>query len=89
VAIDVDEVGRPPRVHWYHRPGWLVVLILFVLGPLAIPLVWGSPVLSRRGKIVLTSVAVAYTLATVGGLVDVAYRMIGVLHDAGIELSLR
>lgn len=89
MAIDLDEVTRPPRVHWYHRPGWLVVLILFVLGPLAIPLVWRSPVLSRRAKIVLTSVAVAYTAATIGGLVDVAYRMVEVLHEAGIEVSMR
>lgn len=40
---------------WYLRPGWLVTAVLCV-GPLAIPLFWVHPNLSRRKKIIWTAV---------------------------------
>jgi hypothetical protein len=77
------------RARWYHDVRWLLVLIFFVLGPLAIPLVWRSPTLSRRSKITLTAVAIAYALATLGGILEIASRALDMLHDAGIDVSLR
>ena len=83
-----DEPTRQRRAHWYHERHWLLVLIFFVLGPLAIPLVWSSPVVSRRGKIVLTVVAVAYTLATLGAMVEAVRSALDLLHG-GIDVSRR
>src|SRR2546427_3325372 len=46
---------------WYYRPGWVVVLLFLVLGPLALPYLWRSPGFSRRLKFVLTVLVIAYT----------------------------
>ncbi|MCC6694702.1 MAG: hypothetical protein IT365_03625 [Candidatus Hydrogenedentes bacterium] len=66
--------GRPMKAHakskapWYYEPVWIVVLALVVLGPLALPLVWKSPKLTRPVKWAFTlflgiyAVAIAYAL---------------------------
>jgi len=53
------------RVGWYYRPVGIVVLTLFVLGPLALPLIWRSPVISERGRWIGTALIVLYTIALV------------------------
>jgi quinol-cytochrome oxidoreductase complex cytochrome b subunit len=52
-------------VAWYYKPAGIVVLTLFVLGPLALPLVWRSPVISPRGRWIGTGLIVLYTVALV------------------------
>ena len=58
----------PAPIKWYYRPVWvLVLLFLFlVLGPLALPYLWRSPSFSRRLKVVLTVLVVAYTGLFIG-----------------------
>ncbi len=51
----------PAPLKWYYRPVWVLVLLFLVLGPLALPYLWRSPCFSRRLKIVLTVLVVAYT----------------------------
>ena len=53
----------PAPIKWYYRPVWvLVLLFLFlVLGPLALPYLWRSPGFSRRLKVALTVLVIAYT----------------------------
>ena len=46
---------------WYDRPIWVLVLLFFVLGPLGLPYLWKSDSFSRRSKIILTILVVAYT----------------------------
>jgi hypothetical protein len=46
---------------WYHRPVWVLTLLFLVLGPLGLPYLWGSPSFSRRLKILLTVLLIAYT----------------------------
>jgi len=53
------------RVPWYYKPVGIVVLTLFVLGPLSLPLVWRSPVITERGRWIGTALIVAYTVALV------------------------
>ncbi len=53
------------RVAWYYKPVGIVVLTLFVLGPLALPLIWRSPVISERGRWIGTALTVLYTIALV------------------------
>ena len=51
----------PAPLKWYYRPVWVLVLLFLVLGPLALPYLWRSPSFSRRLKVVLTVLVVAYT----------------------------
>ncbi|MDX1303636.1 hypothetical protein [Photobacterium sp.] len=38
---------------WYHKKSF-VVLIIFIVGPFALPLVWMSPNITLKWKIVVT-----------------------------------
>jgi hypothetical protein len=46
-------IRAPGSLAWYFKPGMLVLAFLCV-GPLMLPLVWLSPGLSRRAKIIWT-----------------------------------
>lgn len=50
---------------WYYTPAGITLLTLFVLGPLALPLVWRSPAISPRGRRIGTALVLAYTIALV------------------------
>jgi len=51
--------SRAP-LNWYYRPGWVVVLLFLVLGPLALPFLWKSPRFSRSLKLVFTVLVIVY-----------------------------
>lgn len=46
---------------WYYRPVWIAVLACFALGPLALILVWKSSLMSRRSKLLMAAIVLAYT----------------------------
>jgi hypothetical protein len=52
--------GPPPQLKWYYRPVGVLLLLFVVLGPLGLPYLWKSPGFSRRWKVVLTVLVVAY-----------------------------
>ncbi len=52
-------------VAWYHKPIWIAVLAVLVLGPLALPLVWRSPVFSDAGRWIATVLILVYTVLLV------------------------
>ncbi len=54
------------RVHWYHRPVWVLLLLFVVAGPFGLPALWGSPRFSRPAKLVLTALVLAYTAMLAG-----------------------
>ncbi|MBI3996676.1 MAG: hypothetical protein HY352_03365 [Candidatus Omnitrophica bacterium] len=54
-----------PASQWYHNFWIVLAMILFVLGPLALPMVWKNPTLSRGTQWVLTFFALAYTVILV------------------------
>ena len=58
-----DRTSPPhaPDLPWYYRPLGVLILLFFVLGPLALPYLWKSPRFSQGMKIVLTVATVAYT----------------------------
>ena len=62
----------PSPLTWYYRPVWVLVLLFLVLGPLALPYLWRSPSFSRRLKVVLTVLVVAYT----GFFIDETIRFV-------------
>ena len=51
----------PAPLDWCYRPVWVLILLFLVLGPLALPYLWRSRGFSRRLKIVLTVLVIAYT----------------------------
>jgi PDZ domain-containing secreted protein len=42
------------KIKWYLRPIIVVLLLFFVLGPFALPLLYKSPKFSKTLKIILT-----------------------------------
>ncbi len=56
---------------WYYRAGFVLTL-LFVIGPLALPLVWLSPALSRGKKGAITLAMVAFTWVSYQAWLDIA-----------------
>jgi len=46
---------------WYLRPGSVVILLFFVLGPFGLPLLYKSPGFTKKWKIVLTILMIIYT----------------------------
>jgi len=44
---------KRPETKWYFKTYWIVIAFLCV-GPLALPLVWLNPRISRKKKIILT-----------------------------------
>lgn len=49
----------------FYRPGWILLLSLTILGPLALGLVWRSPHLTRRGKAGMSAVIIVYSVACI------------------------
>lgn len=62
----MPDSGPPGPIQWYLKPWVVLVLIFFVLGPFALPLLYKSPKFSRSRKILLTVLTVAYTGYLVG-----------------------
>ena len=65
----------PAPIKWYYRPVWVLILLFLVLGPLALPYLWRSPSFSRRLKVALTVLVVAYTGLFIGETIRV-YRAV-------------
>ena len=56
-----NNLNNNPPEKWYQKIWWLVIL-LFVIGPLALPAVWRNPRLSRNTKIAITLAVLALTI---------------------------
>ena len=50
------------KVKWYLNPIIVVLLLFFVLGPFALPLLYKSPNFSKKLKTILTILVTVYTL---------------------------
>ncbi|MBI3008703.1 MAG: hypothetical protein HYY56_04220 [Candidatus Omnitrophica bacterium] len=49
------------KIKWYLKPVSVVILLFFVLGPLALPLLYKSPKFNKTFKIILTIIVILYT----------------------------
>ncbi len=63
-----EFLNKPPRkdpeknkLPWYFKTSFIVIAVLSV-GPLALPLIWWRPDISRQWKIVLTTAILALTV---------------------------
>jgi len=71
--MDVVSSREPPAaLKWYYRPVWVLALLFLVLGPFALPYLWGSPRFSRRLKVALTVLVILYTGLLIDETIQVA-----------------
>ena len=54
-------MAEPSKSRWYHNLWFVLAMLLFVLGPLGLPLVWKNPRFTRNTKYALTGLMVLYT----------------------------
>ena len=52
-----------PAGAWYFKPVWILVLALLAIGPLALILVWKSPLMEANVKVAMAGFIVVYTVA--------------------------
>ena len=72
------------KIKWYLRPISVVLLLFFVLGPFALPLLYKSPKFSKPLKIILTIVVIIYTSYLIFAALEIGrelYRRMGELQD--------
>ena len=50
------------KVRWYLQPIGIILLLFFVLGPFALPLLYRSPRFTKGWKIVLTIATISFTV---------------------------
>jgi hypothetical protein len=62
----------PGSSKWYYNVWFVLLMLIFVLGPFGLPLVWGNPNFSRRAKIAITLFMAVFTLL----LVDLTIRTV-------------
>ena len=60
-----QHAGGLPESILSNTPRWCVVIMLFAIGPMAVPLLWQSPGFSRGAKILWTIVVISIALAAV------------------------
>ena len=66
---------KEEKVTWYLRPIGVVLLLFFVLGPFALPLLYKSLKFSKTLKIVLTILVMIYTSYLVIATVEIARNL--------------
>ena len=74
------------KVKWYLKPVGVILLLFFVLGPFALPLLYKSPKFSKTLKIILTIVVVIYTSYLVFASLEIGRE---VYRITGEELQLQ
>ena len=62
MALNQPLAVPPSKPRWYYNIWFVLAMLLFVLGPLGLPLVWKNPRFNRGTKYALTGLMVIYTL---------------------------
>lgn len=58
---DCLEMTQKQKNKWFHKPIF-IILMIFLIGPFALPLVWISPLLRKTIKLLLTILIVIMTI---------------------------
>lgn len=77
--------GKEEKIKWYLRPVSVILLLFFVLGPLALPLLYKSPKFSKTLKAILTIIVVLYTCYLIFATLEIGrlfYLRMEELQDA-------
>lgn len=59
--MDIESWFSSTDTKWYYRPWFVIVMLIFILGPLGLPLVYKSPKFNLAWKIGLTLLMILYT----------------------------
>lgn len=76
-----EFLSKKPKTAWYFKTSWLIVIFLSI-GPLALPLLWINPRLSKKTKMVVTVIVLVlayfFTLAIIKSIITIKdyYQMI-------------
>ena len=76
-------MNEPTALKWYHRRGPVIVLLLSV-GPVAFPLLWGSPAFRISGKVFWTVLTLVITAAAVAVSIESVKRTSALLGQLGL-----
>lgn len=63
------------KVKWYLRKTSVILSLFFVLGPFGLPLLYKSPVFSKKVKIILTIALIIYTSYLVFASLEIARQL--------------
>jgi len=66
----MSDENKEKAIKWYYKPVWILAAIL-AIGPLAIPLVWLSPMLKRWHKVLITVALILITIWLVKATADI------------------
>jgi len=64
-------MGEEEKAKWFFTPVGAVLLLFFVLGPFALPLLYKSPNFSKKMKIFLTVALMAYTAYLINASIEI------------------
>lgn len=76
-----------PKPKWYFNVWFVLLMLLFVLGPFGLPLVWKHPRWSRWIKMTLTLVMVLYTVALIDATIRIGRAVIRGVEQFNSTLS--
>jgi len=82
-------VGESPKKDsdkWYYKKT-TVIMGLFIVGPLALPLIWINPAFSKRNKILITLIIIAVSIWLMKSTADL-YRIL-TEHYKELESALK
>ena len=78
---------KQAKSQWYYRPIWILVLAFLVIGPLALPLVWRSPFMSRPVKWVLSIAITLYFAVTIYFMLHITTVFLDYFQETQEELQ--
>ena len=71
----MHEHKEDEKIKWYLKPVSVVILLFFILGPLALPLLYKSPKFNKTFKIILTIIVIIYTAYFIFVSVEIARKI--------------
>ena len=77
--------GTAGKQAWYYRP-WMVILLLFFLGPFAFPILFKSPAFHPAVKFFLAVVTVVFTVWALWVSVDTVKAVLARLKEEGLVI---
>ncbi len=79
-----SQENNPKKIAWYYSPWFVLFMILFVLGPFALPLLYKSPRFSRGWKIFWTLFVLAIGYLTVVGTIK-TYQALKPIYESFLK----
>ena len=75
IDAELKNLKKGGDLKWYYKTSFVVVSLLFIGGPFALPLVWFNPQYSKITKTVVTILITLLTLATLALIVAYFWAM--------------